>query len=70
VESTECTKTPDPKTQLVMGVRADIEMVAKQMIPLNKTKKDLLTLIEEDYPAQVRDMPHLLYTKPVTQVRV
>ncbi len=53
-----------------MGVRADIDKLAEQMIPLNKTKKDLLTLIEEDYPAQLRDVARLLYAKPVTQVSV
>jgi hypothetical protein len=56
--------------QLLMGVRADIDKLAEQMIPLNKTKKDLLTLIEEDYPAQLRDVARLLYAKPVTQVSV
>jgi hypothetical protein len=37
---------------------------------LRKNKKDLFALIEDEYPAELRDVAHLLYDKPVTQVSV
>jgi hypothetical protein len=47
-----------------------LEKLAEQRRALKKMKKDLLTLIEEDYPVQLRDVARLLYAKPVTQVSV
>jgi len=47
-----------------------IEKLKNQRIALKKTKKDLLTLINEDYPEELKEVALLLCTMPVTQVSV
>ncbi len=37
---------------------------------MKKSKKNLLDLIEEEYPAELQDIARLLYSMPVTQVSV
>ena len=68
--SAEKRKSPDVKTQIITGVHAGIKKLLEQRTALKKTKKDLLTLIKEDYPAKLKDVALLLYAKPVTQVSV
>ena len=58
------------KNQIITGVHAGIEKLLEQRTALKKTKKDLLTLIKEDYPTELKDVSLLLYAKPVTQVSV
>jgi hypothetical protein len=41
-----------------------------QRITLKKTKKDLQTMINGDYPVELKDVALLLCTMPVTQVSV
>ena len=46
------TKGPDVKQQTITGVKVAIEKLMNQRMTLKKTKKDLLTLINEDYPKE------------------
>jgi hypothetical protein len=66
------TKGPDVtvKQQTITGVKAAIEKLMNQRMTLKKTKKDLLTLINEDYPEELKEVALLLCTMPVTQVSV
>jgi bifunctional polynucleotide phosphatase/kinase len=66
------TKGPDVtvKQQTITGVKAAIEKLMNQRMTLKKTKKDLLTLINEDYPEELKELALLLCTMPVTQVSV
>ena len=63
-------ETASPAAQTITGVKAAIEKLKNQRIALKKTKKDLLTLINEDYPEELKDVALLLCTMPVTQVSV
>jgi len=63
-------KSPDVKAQIVNGVNAGIEKLMEQRSAMKKTKKNLLTVIEEDYPLEIKDVARLLCAKPVTQVSV
>ncbi len=58
------------KTEVVIAVNTGIDKLMQRRNALRKTKKDLLALIEEDYSAKLRDVAHLLYSKPVTQVSI
>jgi bifunctional polynucleotide phosphatase/kinase len=64
------TKGPDVKQQTITGVKVAIEKLMNQRMTLKKTKKDLLTLINEDYPEELKEVALLLCTMPVTQVSV
>jgi len=63
-------ETASPAAQTITGVKAAIEKLKNQRIALKKTKKDLLTLINEDYPEELKEVALLLCTMPVTQVSV
>jgi hypothetical protein len=63
-------ETASPAAQTTTGVKAAIEKLKNQRIALKKTKKDLLTLIKEDYPEELKEVALLLCTMPVTQVSV
>jgi bifunctional polynucleotide phosphatase/kinase len=63
-------ETASPAAQTITGVKAAIEKLKNQRIALKKTKKDLLTLIKEDYPEELKEVALLLCTMPVTQVSV
>jgi hypothetical protein len=60
----------DVKTALAIAVNTGIDKLAQRRNSLRKSKKDLLTLIKEDYPTELRDVALLLYAKPITQVSV
>lgn len=62
--------TTDPRTQLITAVSSGLDKLAERKSALRKKKKPLLTLIEEEYPAELQDVARLLYTMPVTQVSV
>ena len=66
----ELPETASPAAQTITGVKAAIEKLKNQRIALKKTKKDLLTLINEDYPEELKEVALLLCTMPVTQVSV
>jgi hypothetical protein len=51
------------------AVNAGIHKLSKRRKALRRSKKDLLTLIEDVYPAELKDVARLLYTKPITQVQ-
>jgi len=63
-------ETASPAAQTITGVKAAIEKLKNQRIALKKTKKDLLTMINEDYPEELKEVALLLCTMPVTQVSV
>jgi hypothetical protein len=56
--------------QFKSRVEASIKKLMEQRTALKKTKKDLLTMIKEDYPDELKDVALLLCTMPVTQVSV
>ena len=62
--------TTDQRTQLITAVSSGLDKLAERKSALRKKKKPLLTLIEEEYPAELQDVARLLYTMPVTQVSV
>jgi hypothetical protein len=66
------TKGPDVtvKQKTITGVKAAIDKLMNQRMTLKKTKKDLVTLINEDYPEELKELALLLCTMPVTQVSV
>ncbi len=66
----ELPETASPAAQTITGVKAAIEKLKNQRIALKKTKKDLLTMINEDYPEELKEVALLLCTMPVTQVSV
>jgi hypothetical protein len=58
------------KQKTITGVKAAIDKLMNQRMTLKKTKKDLVTLINEDYPEELKELALLLCTMPVTQVSV
>lgn len=60
----------DMKAQITAQVSEGLDKLVKRSNVLRKSKKDLLTLIAEDYPAELQEVARLLYAKPVTQVSV
>ena len=63
-------ETASPAAQTITGVKAAIDKLMNQRMTLKKTKKDLVTLINEDYPEELKELALLLCTMPVTQVSV
>jgi hypothetical protein len=58
------------KAEIIEQVYDGLDKLSKKKNSFKKSKKELLTLIDEEYPAELQEVARLLYAKPVTQVSV